>query len=253
MRISQKAFDFILSWEVSSQQQYERALIHPTWPGDFSGVTVGIGYDIGQLGKEKFKSDWTGLLPAPVVGRLATSGGVTGLQARMLVASGQFTDIVVPWDAAEIVFRTKTIPEVEAQVLAALSNTDWLSGDSFGALVSLTYNRGSGGFLHDGTRYSEMRAIRDLMAQRAFYAIPDQICSMKRLWTDGLRARREQEGEMFYQGLPEEWKHGPAMVPPEAPSIGPGPSPSPNPSPSPSLALSDADRLNQQELDKHES
>ena len=84
-----------------------------------------------------------------------------------------------------------------------MQNTDQLSRDSLGALVSLTYNRGGGGYTLPSDRFREMRAIRADMAARAFTQIPGEIRSMKRLWPDlrGLQVRRDREAALFQKGL----------------------------------------------------
>jgi GH24 family phage-related lysozyme (muramidase) len=109
--------------------------------------------------------------------------------------------------AAEAVFRTRTLPATAAQTRAALANTAALAADSFGALVSLVYNRGPS-FAAAGARYLEMRAIAAAMASRDFGAVPAQFRAMKRLWQSdpalaGLVARREQEAILFEAGLAE--------------------------------------------------
>ena len=89
-----------------------------------------------------------------------------------------------------------------AKVKKALPNTDKLSEDSFGALVSLAYNRGAS-FSKDGDRYKEMREIKENMANETFDQIPDCFREMKRLWPNmrGLVDRREAEAKLFEAGL----------------------------------------------------
>ncbi len=84
----------------------------------------------------------------------------------------------------------------------ALANTDKLSGDSFGALVSLAFNRGAS-FHEPGVRYAEMRAVASLMTTHQFAEIPAQIRAMARLWpsTKDLRDRRQHEAALFEEGL----------------------------------------------------
>jgi GH24 family phage-related lysozyme (muramidase) len=108
----------------------------------------------------------------------------------------------VPFDAAMAVFIERDMPKWEAIVTKALPNTDLLSGDSFGALVSLAYNRGAS-FSLNGDRYREMRSIHDHMASKNFAAIPADLRSMVRLWPTmlGLRLRRQQEANLFEKGL----------------------------------------------------
>jgi len=110
--------------------------------------------------------------------------------------------VTVPWAVAMAVFIGRDMPKWETTVTKALPNTDRLAPDSFGALVSLAYNRGAS-FSAAGERYREMRAIRDHLANEQFAEIPDDIRSMKRLWPNvvGLRNRRDHEAILFEKGL----------------------------------------------------
>ena len=60
MQLSKKSIDAIIAFEVTSPEYYEKHYQNPTWPGGDSGVTVGIGYDLGQNNRETIIMDWTG-------------------------------------------------------------------------------------------------------------------------------------------------------------------------------------------------
>ncbi len=203
MRVSQEAFDLIVSEEVTSKSHYEAKLRHTEWPGASSGVTVGIGYDLGQTDREKIREDWRGRVSESMLSSMLSASGVTGRSARSLAAELK-AGIDVPWDVAVAVHRECVLPRWEAIVEKALPNTEKLSPDCFGALVSLTFNRGAS-FDKEGDRYREMRAIKAHMAAGAFDKIPAEIRSMKRIWqgqgVDGLLRRRDAEANMFQHGL----------------------------------------------------
>ena len=128
---------------------------------------------------------WPGAIRAPAANALA------GLH-----------DIVVPWDAAVAVFRARTLPRELARTLATFPGAERLSGDSLGALVWLVYNRGAD---LDGPRRTEMRGIRDALAEGRPEDVPQLIRSMKRLWpnTRDLCDRRDGEALLFEAGLPQ--------------------------------------------------
>ena len=201
IRSSPDAVTLIVTEEVTSQAFYEARYQHPTWPGGASGVTVGIGYDCGYARADVIAADWGDKLPAAMVNELEHVAGITG-SAASSHAAALHGAVTVPWDAAMAVFMQRDIPKWEQIVAHALVNTDKLTGDSFGALVSLAYNRGAS-FNMGGDRYSEMRGIRYLMAAGQFERIPDEIRSMKRLWPNvkGLRDRRDHEADLFARGL----------------------------------------------------
>lgn len=199
-QISQKAIDLIVFFEVSSPALYEKKYRKPTWPGGRSGVTIGIGYDVGYA-QGQLVSDWTGKIPGPMIQALQQAVGVRGSAAsglaRQLAAS-----VDVPLAAAMSVFHDRDIPRWVKKVQDQLENCNLLDKDCLGALVSLAYNRGAS-FSLAGPRYAEMRDIKMHMKNREFRLIPDDIRHMKRLWqtVPGLQTRREKEAQLFEQGL----------------------------------------------------
>ena len=52
--LSARIIDAIIRWEVSSREHYERNLMRPCWPAEMSGVTIGIGYDLGYQTRDGF-------------------------------------------------------------------------------------------------------------------------------------------------------------------------------------------------------
>jgi len=201
-KISEEAFKLIVDAEVSSEAVYEKKYRGPTWPGFSSGVTVGIGYDIGQTGASVIQNDWNGVIPDGMLAALKGAVGITGPAARERTRQlkGQ---VDISFKQAIKVHSECVIPRWVAVVEKALGpNTSLLHPDCLGALVSLTYNRGPS-FSKAGDRYAEMRAIKQCVANKTFSQIPAQFRSMKRLWpsTSGLPPRREKEARLFEQGL----------------------------------------------------
>ncbi|HEY8613630.1 MAG TPA: hypothetical protein VIL69_20415 [Roseomonas sp.] len=220
--ISDDAVSLIIAFEVTSRTVYERRYRAPIWPHGASGVTIGIGYDIGYVDEARFEEDWAGQLEARTLQRLAGACGATGEAARALTAGLQ--DILVDWENAEHVFRTRTLPLYTGITERALPNTALLNGDCLGALVSLVYNRGAS-FRRDGDRFREMRAILQHMARRDFASIPGEIRAMRRIWQGqanmaGLLRRREAEAACFERGL-ETLGAAAEAAAPESPSPGP--------------------------------
>lgn len=208
--ISERALALIEGFEVSNEAVYARGECRPSWPGSASGVTIGIGYDLGYSTEARFRADWEDRLPAAVCARLAAVCGQRGAQARQ--ASLALQDIAVPYDAAIATFRSTSMPSFTNQVLRALPNAADLHPDSLGALVSLAYNRGCS-FNAPGDRYREMRDIAEAVHTRQWRQVPVALRAMKRLWQDsagkplpncaGLLIRREQEAALFDDGLSE--------------------------------------------------
>jgi hypothetical protein len=198
--ISEAADKLIVDEETGGQAYYEARETHPTWPGGASGVTIGCGYDCGYSSAQRIAEDWGTLLPLNTLKALQGVAGVTGTPAKALAHELHW--IVVSWDVALQVFHSIDLPRWTARVKAALPNCDKLNGDCFGALVSLAFNRGTS-FDLLGTRYTEMRSIKEHMQKQEFERIPNEFLAMRRLWPKNgdLWKRREHEATLFTKGL----------------------------------------------------
>ena len=204
MLIAQEAFDLIVSEEVTSEPFYRKKLRRPIWPGGASGVTIGVGYDLGQVTRSQLWADWKGHIPDTMNAALEKRAlGIRG-QAAAARARDLQGAVNVPWEAAIAVHRDCVLPRFVAKLRAALPNTEQLGPDCLGALASLVFNRGFS-FTKPEDRYVEMRNIRAHMEACDFAAIPDELRHMKRLWPNlrGLQTRRDHEAALFERGLKE--------------------------------------------------
>ena len=196
---SQAALDLIIACEITSAEYYNRVECHPSWPGGDSGVTIGIGYDLGMGTEAQFREDWAGLLPDAVMDSLAATCGVHGAVAKAMAVYRYA--LTIPLSAATSVFMARSIPQAIDATVRAFPGSRALPPDCFGALVSLVFNRG-GSLV--GDRRREMRQIMLALPSHP-ELVPDLIRSMKRLWEgqglDGLLARRDAEAELFEKGL----------------------------------------------------
>lgn len=202
MRSSQEAFDLIVEEEVTSKAVYEKKYQRPEWPGASSGVTVGIGYDLGQTSAATIRKDWQGVVDPAMLEVMVGCFNIIGDAAKAYLPKVR-DKILITWDQAVQVHQNCVIPRWEKMVSDNLPNTDILSPNQFGALTSLTFNRGAS-YNKDGDRYKEMRNIKTHMANKNLAAIPNEIRSMKRLWEGknlpGLLARRDAEADLFETG-----------------------------------------------------
>lgn len=188
---SEKALQLILDSEGLNQPG--------KWPGGDSGVTIGIGYDLGHVTASEFEADWGGYLPAGQLQHLKKAIGLRGPMAKGM--AGEFSYIRIGREDAEKVFEERTLPRYLALARGAFPGFDELHRDAQGALVSLVYNRGAA--MHDdspGDRRREMRAVRDAVTKKDLEEIARQIRAMKRLWEGkglgGLLKRREAEADL---------------------------------------------------------
>jgi GH24 family phage-related lysozyme (muramidase) len=170
------------------------------WPGGSSGITIGVGYDLGFVTPEQFEEDWSPFLSSDEIGRLKDAIGLSGDAARQ--RAGEFRDIKIKRADAEQVFKEQTLPLFSQRTEDAFPGVDQLPPNAQGALVSLVFNRGGG---MDGDRRREMRAIRDAVAAGDLQEIANQLRSMKRLWEgkglDGLLRRRDAEADLVESAI----------------------------------------------------
>lgn len=199
--ISNRAIELIVASEVSSHSTYEKKYQAPTWPTGQSGVTIGIGYDVGYVKPKELEMDWVNYISADQIRALQQACGEKGAAARDLLST--IPSVQISWDTANAQFRKEMIPRYVGLVEKSLENTPLLKADCLGALVSLVYNRGAS-FNLKGDRFLEMRQISDAMEAKQFSEIPEYIRSMKRLWganLSGLWIRRDAEADLFESGL----------------------------------------------------
>jgi DNA/RNA endonuclease G (NUC1)/GH24 family phage-related lysozyme (muramidase) len=207
--VSPRAFDLIVRHETGGPAYYDKVIRkRPVWPGHRSGITIGFGYDLGHVTAAEFERDWGAALPQAERAALARCVGLHGGNAaeerlRQLLAAVRH--VVVEWPVAEAVYRAATLPRFAARTNQVLPNCEMLHPDSFGALVSLTFNRGTS-YRAEGDRYAEMRAVRDAMEARRFAEISRLIRAMRRIWTGTtieaeMHRRRENEAALFEAGL----------------------------------------------------
>lgn len=194
--ISQDADDLIINEETGGRAYYEATEISPDWPGGASGVTIGIGYDVGYSTPDEIFADWSGRIAPEAVAALQSVAGINGSPAQSHARELHW--ITVPWDAAIGVYHEKDLPKWMGICERALPNFDKLNPDQKGATGSLTFNRGAS-FDMLGDRYTEMRNIKDHMAAERFDLIPAEFLSMRRLWPEGgdLWKRRGHEAALF--------------------------------------------------------
>jgi peptidoglycan hydrolase-like protein with peptidoglycan-binding domain len=200
--IPTRGVTFIAKAEVGSRAEYDTLCARPTWPQGESGITIGVGYDLGYEGKT-FEADWGAILTPAQMTALRPWVGIQGAQAQ--AGKAALVAITIPWYAAWLVFIRQSLPSYIQQTRTAFPGSGGLPPLSFGMLVSLVYNRGTS--MTDkppgsGNR-QEMRDIRDAIANGSFANVPNLFRAMERLWPNaaGLRLRRDQEADLFAEGL----------------------------------------------------
>lgn len=187
--------------EVTSKAYYIRHYQKPEWPGVSSGVTVAIGYDLGQASRTKIAADWGKLVSPDMLAVMMSCSGITGPAAKQKCALVR-NAITIPWDAAIAVFANRDVPAWTADVIRAVPGADNLNGDLLGVLFDTAYNRGNGWSAGDD-RHREMRAIKSEVGSNHLGAVPAEFQSMKRLWPNvgGLQRRCDHRIALWRQGM----------------------------------------------------
>ena len=199
--ISQQAIDLIVYYEVTDEKTYTNRYQRPTWPEGASGVTVGIGYDLGYASRDKIENDWKGKVSALMLDNMILCSGAHGKTAQQLRRVVR-PKILVPWKTAMEVFLEGDVPEWTTTVVKKIPKAANLHPHCLGAIVSLAYNRGPS-FDNSGGRYKEMRMIKFWITTNQLSKVSAEIRAMKRLWPNvkGLRVRRDAEAKLFELGL----------------------------------------------------
>jgi hypothetical protein len=208
LKISQRATDLIILFEVSSAKVYKTRYERPTLPAGDSGITIGVGYDIGYSTPTLLQADWVDYLDTNSIEVLSSMCGMKGPRASAHLQQAQI--IRIPWEQATEQFVKSEQPKYVGLTERYLPNFAELAEDCRGALVSLVYNRGPSFNVNESAdpagRYTEMRNIRMHMQVEDFGAIPGEITSMSRIWANdpqlrGLVIRRSMEASLFTSGL----------------------------------------------------
>ena len=199
--VSKKAIELIIQHEVGGRAYYDKKLQAPIWAGGESGVTIGMGYDLGFNSDKQFMADWSGVINLNFINALRPTIGIKGIQAKAML-KGEILNVRIPYNTAYEVLVKSSLPRYYAMTKKIYPNMDLLNEDTKGALVSVVYNRGN---KLEGDSRAEMRAIVDLIAKQDYEGIAEQIEKSKRLWEgkglDGLVTRRESEADLVRDSM----------------------------------------------------
>lgn len=201
--------------EVTSEQHYRQRLHRPTVPSNGSGVTIGIGYDLGMATRAQFRADWLNT-PFPMNGdvQVLLEGciGLIGDDARKRLVA--LRNVSISWEFAYWVFVNRTLPRFAKMAVNTYPNLPNLNADTQAVILGLVYNRGAG--VTDSSpnaikeqRRKEMRMLQPAIASANYTEIARLIDRMRRLWDGvpdfpgdreerlrGLVLRREREAEI---------------------------------------------------------
>ncbi|MEI6654289.1 MAG: hypothetical protein WCP45_05940 [Verrucomicrobiota bacterium] len=199
LRISPESRELIIRYETGGMAEYNATLQHPEVPPGASGITIGIGYDLGYNTPNQIAADWSGVLPAPQVARLQSVAGKTGAAARAALV--RVKDIRVPWEAALKVYETRTVPRFARDTVRAYPGVLNLPNHMQGVMLSTSFNRGTAFSPYDRRR--ELVWSRDDIAAGRIARLPSYQLQMRRLWPSvaGLQRRYAAHAGLMQRDL----------------------------------------------------
>jgi GH24 family phage-related lysozyme (muramidase) len=185
----------VIEFETGGKSYYEKCLKKMTWPKGASGITMGIGADLGYMNQDEFDKHFSSFFTDEERSRLKSVIGLKGENAREVLS--KVKDIELSWENASKAFVSWTLPKFWKLTNALWPKTNELCEKAQIALVSIAFNRGTS---TKGPSRVEMVNIKDLVVNKDYKGIAKEIRSMKRLWEgkglDGLLKRREKEANM---------------------------------------------------------
>lgn len=201
LRITQSGIDMIVGFEVTSPEVYEKKYRNPIWPGGASGVTIGIGYDLGYYNYAQVSAHWGKYVSPEMLKAMLSVRGLKGLSAKAQAAA--YKDrIDIPYNIASKVFAESTLPDFAEQTKDTWDGIEKLHPYIQDSMLSLCYNRGSDTDPQKDRR-KEMHQLKALIKVNDVSGIAKKFREMKRLWpkVKGLRDRRDKEADHVMASL----------------------------------------------------
>ena len=116
---SSVGLEWIVKFEISSEAYYNRFLKHPTWPGGDSGITIGVGYDLGFVTIAQMRRDWSGKIADADLRKLEKICGLKAEKAQSKVKLVSIRAVAVSLESASKVFHTSSLPAFAKKCLKA--------------------------------------------------------------------------------------------------------------------------------------
>jgi hypothetical protein len=197
LKVTESGMDLIVHFEVGGSSYYKKVYQRPIWAKGASGVTVGIGYDLGYNTRCQIQKDWGDILPKKMVDALKSCAGIKGSASRIHQQRIKYI-VNIPLDDAMKVFIKRTVPR-----FAQLAKTSFKTiekADPFiqDMMLSQTFNRGA------STKGNSRRHVlwqSRASAKGQYYALPIYCRDSKIIWANqpsirrGIWRRRDAEAD----------------------------------------------------------
>jgi len=96
MNLSPRGIAKIIDWETGGERYYDR---HPEWPGEASGITIGVGWDLGHTHAGETTRAWSPHVDKATLEILVALSGHRGEAAQVRLP--HVRHLVIPWAAAQ--------------------------------------------------------------------------------------------------------------------------------------------------------
>jgi hypothetical protein len=130
--VIQQTVDFLV--------EHEKVPAHPYWPGGLSGITIGVGWDIGQHTKEDLAAAWSKLPPNDIE-LLQRASKKTRAAASQLLP--QVKTVAIPHDLAMDVLVQMIRESYYPTTAKVFPGLELLPTEAQVALTSVVFNRGA--------------------------------------------------------------------------------------------------------------
>src|ERR1051325_3989758 len=128
--LTEKAKNLIFQYEVIDQPS--------DWPGGDSGITIGLGYDLGYESAGDFQNDWAPLLSAGDFTTLTQVVGLKGTEAKAKAPS--LKTIKIKSSETETAFLERSVPKYQKLTQPVIPGVDALPAGAQGAHSTLVSN-----------------------------------------------------------------------------------------------------------------
>lgn len=200
--VSENALKLIVDFEVGGgETYYNKKAKFPIWPGGVSGITIGIGVDLGHIKKSDFDQHIADYYSEGELHRLEKCIGVTGkigsIESDTMIKAllESVKDCELGWESAMEIHETFTIPLYYERTRKVFKGLDALPPDAQGAIVSLVFNRGT---KLDGPKRIHMAKIADLVQKYEKEKKPDLLNQIASTFIDMTEIWK---GEKIYEGI----------------------------------------------------
>jgi hypothetical protein len=148
----------VIEFETGGKEYYEKKLKNLSWPRGQSGITMGIGADLGYMTHKEFEQYFSKYFTKEENKRIKEIIGLKGELAKL--ALSKVRDIQLSWNDASKAFVEWTLPKFWEMTLQLWPEFDKLHEKAQIALVSIVFNRGAS---TRGPSRIEMKNIKDLV------------------------------------------------------------------------------------------